>query len=82
MIADVLEYKQDLNRAFLSPNGLMVPLSGLHKVVMVTADERIAELFQEISESDNKKDKKGPPLDIMVTPLSTGSKEYIQWVKE
>lgn len=72
-----MEYKQDVSRAFLSSTGAMVPQNKLHKLVMVSGDDRVAELIQELS-TDNKQ---YPPTDVVVTPLATGSKEYIDWVK-
>jgi hypothetical protein len=74
-----MEYKQDISRAYLSPSGAMVPVNGVHKLVMVSGDDRIAELITELS--PNNTDKQGPPTDVLVTPLATGSKEYIDWVK-
>ena len=74
-----MEYKQDISRAYLSPSGAMVPVNGVHKLVMVSGDDRIAELITELS--PNSTDKQGPPTDVLVTPLATGSKEYIDWVK-
>jgi hypothetical protein len=74
-----MEYKQDISRAYLSPSGAMVPMNGVHKLVMVSGDDRIAELITELS--PNNTDKQGPPTDVLVTPLATGSKEYIDWVK-
>lgn len=80
LIADVMEYKQDISRAYLSPTGSMVPVNGLHKLVMVTSDDRVAELITELSGS-NSTERNGPPIDVLVTPLATGSKEYIDWVR-
>jgi uncharacterized protein involved in tolerance to divalent cations len=77
LIADVLEYKQDISRTFLSSTGTIVPQNNLHKLVMVTSDNRVAELIQVLSSSD----KQYPPVDVVVIPLATGSKEYIEWVK-
>lgn len=79
LIADVLEYKQDISRAYLSSSGNMVPVNKLHKIVMVSGDDRVAELISELS--GDSSDKEGPPTDALVTPLVTGSKEYIEWVK-
>ena len=79
LIADVMEYKQDISRAYLSSSGNMVPVNKLHKLVMVSGDDRVAELISELS--GDLSEKEGPPTDVLVTPLATGSKEYIQWVK-
>ena len=80
MIADVEEYKQNINRAYLSPKDSMVHMEGMHKIVMVTGDDRVAELIEEIVEHDTNHFNYPKP-DVVVTPLATGSKEYISWVK-
>lgn len=80
LIADVEEYKSNLNRAYLSPQGAMVPIMNLHKIVMVTSDDRVAELIEEVAAKDPNHFHY-PAFDVVVTPLATGSKEYIQWVK-
>lgn len=72
-----MEYKQDISRAYLSSTGAMVPVNKLHKLVMVSGDDRVAELISELSTDD----KSYPPTDVVVTPLATGSKDYIDWVK-
>jgi uncharacterized protein involved in tolerance to divalent cations len=72
-----MEYKQDISRAYLSEKGEMVPSNNLHKLVMVSGDDRIAELITELSSVESY-----PPTDAIVTPLATGSKEYIDWVKQ
>jgi uncharacterized protein involved in tolerance to divalent cations len=52
LIADVNEYKSNLNRAYLSKQGAMVPTSNMHKIVMVTSDDRVAELIEEVAAKD------------------------------
>lgn len=58
----------------------MVPTKDLHKIVMVTSDDRVAELIEEVAEHDPNH-WKYPAFDLVVIPLATGSKEYIEWVK-
>jgi hypothetical protein len=52
LIADVEEYKSNMNRAFLSAKGAMVPIINMHKIVMVTSDDRVAELIEEVAAHD------------------------------
>jgi uncharacterized protein involved in tolerance to divalent cations len=80
LIADVEEYKSNMNRAFLSAKGVMVPIINMHKIVMVTSDDRVAELIEEVAANDPNH-WNYPPFDMVVVPLATGSKEYITWVK-
>ena len=80
LIADVEEYKSHLNRHYLTPKGAMVPIQDLHKIVMVTSDDRVAELIEEVAAHDPNH-WRYPAFDVVVLPLATGSKEYIGWVK-
>merc|ERR1712046_557676 len=54
-----------------------------HKLIMLTSDDRVAEAIEEVGEyySNNAHMQKYPKFDLIVTPLVTGSKEYIEWVK-
>jgi len=49
------------------------------KLDMITSDDRIAELIEEVGVNLGNL---YPAFDLVVTPLATGSKEYIKWVKE
>jgi hypothetical protein len=52
----------------------------MHKIVMVTSDDRVAELIEEVAARDPNHFQY-PSFDLVVVPLATGSKEYITWVK-
>lgn len=82
LIADVEEYKQScgLNRVYLTKSGQMSLSHEVKKIVMVTSDDRVAELIEEIAKHDPNH-WTYPAFDAVVTPLATGSKEYITWVK-
>lgn len=60
----------------------MNPTMNVHKIVMVTGDDRVAELIEGIKKIGcvDCQGKHYPPFDVVVTPLATGSKEYIEWV--
>jgi hypothetical protein len=47
---------------------------------MVTSDERVAELIETVAKY-NPNTEKYPAMDLVITPLATGSKNYIEWVK-
>lgn len=48
---------------------------------MLTSDDRVAELIEEVAENDPNS-RKYPAFDLIVTPLATGSVEYIEWIKQ
>merc|ERR1712078_623301 len=52
-----------------------------HKLVMISSDDRIAEVIEETA-LFMAKFNEPVPFDLVVTPLATGSKEYIEWVKQ
>ena len=47
---------------------------------MVTSDDRVAELIETVARYNPNREKY-PAFDLVVTPLATGSKNYIEWVK-
>lgn len=51
-----------------------------HRMSGVTNDDRIAELIEECSRHSGLGVKK-IPFDIIITPLITGSPDYIEWIK-
>ena len=48
--------------------------------MLVTSDERVPELIETVNNFTSKLSN-DVPLDLIVTQVSTGSKEYIEWVK-
>jgi len=49
-------------------------------LTFVTSDDRVAEVIEEVTAWYGEP-KDGVPNDLVVTPLATGSKDYIEWVK-
>lgn len=47
---------------------------------MVTSDERVAELIETVAKYDPNR-ANYPAFDLVITPIATGSKNYIEWVK-
>jgi len=82
LIADVEEYvSHATTRAYLKHNHMVVEQKETQiKLEMLTSDDRIAELIEEVAV--NQPAGAYPEFDLVVTPLATGNKEYIQWVKE
>lgn len=48
---------------------------------MITSDDRVAEVIEEAAKVLGGKSAFNVPFDLVVTPLATGSKDYIEWVK-
>ena len=83
MIADVMEYKQPLARSWETDRGHTDTYEDRHRVVMITGDDRVAELIEVIAKGfpePHAGDTK-PPFDCLVTTMAGGSKEYNAWVK-
>lgn len=79
LVADVEQYKQKVQRTFVE-NGHEAVYGDVNKIIMVTGDDRVAELIEEVA-AKNPNTRKYPAFDLVVTPIVTGSKEYIEWVK-
>lgn len=50
-------------------------------MTFITSDDRVAEVIEEVAKWYDKKKEGDIPFDLIVTPLATGSKDYIDWVK-
>ena len=48
--------------------------------MLVTSNERVPELIETVNNFTSNLNSE-VPLDLIVTQVSTGSKEYIEWVK-
>lgn len=48
--------------------------------MLVTSDDRVPELIETVNNFTSKLNI-DVPLDLIVTQVSTGNKEYIEWVK-
>lgn len=79
LVADVEQYKQRIVRTFIE-DGHEAIYGDVNKLIMITGDDRVAELIEEVADK-NPNTRKYPVFDLVVTPLATGSKEYIEWVK-
>jgi hypothetical protein len=81
MVADEWNVVSSVKRSFLKDRK-MTSESNRHHVTLVTSDDRVAEaieLIVDYAADETKVD--GIPFDLIVTPLATGSKDYIEWVK-
>jgi len=83
MIADEWNVVTTVKRSWLE-HGHESYTNDRHHVTMITSDDRVAEAIELIvpyadAQGETKEDK--IPFDLIVTPLATGSKDYIEWVK-
>lgn len=84
LIADVQDINHVYQRVYTTVEGkVLTQDENQHKLIMLTSDDRVAEAIEEVGEyySGNGHMQKYPKFDLIVTPLVTGSKEYIEWVK-
>lgn len=82
MIADEWNVVSSVKRSFLRDGHLNYD-SSRHHLTFVTSDDRVAEVIETAATwSEAQSKKEGIPFDLVVVPLATGSKEYIEWVKE
>lgn len=80
MIADEWNYHQ-VKRSW-APNAKLTYDGDRHHVTMVTSDDRVAEAIEETAAYYKEQQiKEGVPFDLVVIPLMSGSKDYIDWVK-
>lgn len=80
LIADVeKQISQTTQRTYMKEGKMVVDeLDQFVRLIMVTSDDRVAELTEEVAETVGNQTY--PAFDLIVTPIATGSKEYIQWV--
>jgi len=81
LIADVTDYQKDVSRRYLM-NGKMSFNEAQNSLIMITSDDRVPELIEAVAASQVNKTSNPGYFDLVVTPLATGSVEYIKWVKE
>ena len=80
LIADVTEYNSRVRKTF-NKNGKMQLDEGMVQIKGVTSDLRVSELIEAVFEAQ-KNEHFVAEYDIITQPISTGSKEYIQWVRD
>lgn len=78
-MADVETINEGERRQYID-NGKVVDAGKTYKVVGVTSDDRIAELIEEVN-SNNPNKPSITNFNFIVYTLSSGSKEYLDWVK-
>lgn len=80
LIADVTEYNSRVRKTF-NKHGKMQLDEGMLQIKGVTSDLRVSELIEAIADAQ-KSSHFVAEYDIIIQPISTGSKEYIQWVRD
>lgn len=81
MIADVEVIEEGEMRQHMNEDsGHVVDAGKTWKVVGVTSDDRVAEMIEEVNILNTNR-ATTPNFNILIYTLSTGSVEYIKWVK-
>lgn len=81
LVADEWNVVSSVKRSWLT-HGHESYVDNRHHLTFITSDDRVAEAIELIvnyGADEQKQD--GIPFDVIVTPLATGSKDYIDWVK-
>jgi uncharacterized protein involved in tolerance to divalent cations len=79
LVADAADVVSNVKKSW-NNRGRIVWDNERHEINMLTSDDRVAEAIEEVAVFMNKFHE-SIPFDLVVTPLATGSKDYIQWVK-
>merc|ERR1719223_856956 len=79
LIADVTEYNSRVRKTF-NKYGKMQLEEGMVQIKGVTSDLRVTELIEAVFEAQ-RAEHFVAEYDIIIQSISTGSKEYIEWVK-
>lgn len=76
IVADARTFKEPVSRHFLK-QGHQIVEDGEHKIIMVTADDRQQDLVKAIGTLLNYE-----KFDLVYLPISTGNKNYFEWVSD
>jgi uncharacterized protein involved in tolerance to divalent cations len=74
VVADARTFKEPVSRHFLK-HGHQIVEDGEHKLVMVTSDDRAQDLVKTVGSLLNYE-----KFDLVFVPISTGNKNYFEWV--
>jgi len=80
MVADVVDTQDHVRRSFVK-HGHLDWNDYRHRLTMVTSDDRVAEVIEEVAQWTTDPVEEHTPFDLVVVPMATGSKDYINWVK-
>ena len=79
LVADAADSVDNVKKSWSNGHKLIQDDSR-HRLTFLSSDDRIAELIEEAA-TFMAGFHESVPFDLVVTPLATGSKEYIEWVK-
>lgn len=87
IIADVKQQNVNIRRDYINDTeedehvfGHFKHTENQHRISGVTSDDRVAELVEAVNAAGNMGVKE-IPFDVIITPLITGSPDYIEWIK-
>ena len=69
--------EHDANRTYRIEGKMEQELSSKDRIVLITTDQKVPDLLQSLSVLPEA----AVPQDLIVTQLTSGSKEYLDWVK-
>lgn len=79
MVADTINVVNQVKRKYAN-GGKLTEDNERHKLSFLTSDDRVAEVIEAATAWAGSSEK--IPVDVVVAPLATGSKDYINWVKQ
>jgi len=77
LVADTRTFRTGLTKSFMKNGHEVIFDDGEHNIVMMTSDDRRQDLMKTIKKVTN--DEK---YDLVFIPVSTGNKDYIEWVSD
>ena len=79
LVADIEDVVTNVKKSW-NNKGKIIWDDGRHYYKAISSDDRIAEAIEEVA-AYMAKFHESVPFDLVVTPLATGSKDYINWAK-
>lgn len=76
IVADVRTFKQPLTKSFMK-NGNIIVEDGEHEIIVITSDDRAKDLL-----ASTQKTTGNDKFDMVFIPVSTGNRNYIEWVAD
>lgn len=76
VVADVRTFKQPMTKSFMK-NGNIIVEDGEHEIIVITSDDRSKDLLSTVQKTTGN-DK----FDMVFIPVSTGNRNYIEWVAD
>ena len=76
IVADVRSFKTPITKTWYK-NGFEIIDDGEHNLVLITSDDRLKDLEKTVAETLKQEN-----FDLVYIPISTGNRNYIDWVND